>query len=336
MTFEDFRRWALDSSLGAARRWEEPLDDETKVLMAADAYEAFHVIPMPPIYLERERGHVHWLAGALPDIVTNRSLQRVAFRTSAWVSTDPKYADRPVDDPKRRELLSLQVAEKGRYEAWHAPIRRSSSGLPSIGEWEIYATDKDSLSGALPNRIRKALDNRGARRGPTMPAADMVLGSWDVPQDFFPWAAHCGPLDYASESTMSTYMALFRPESPGPTIVSQAITFAESNAPSGHIEGAVQVLRETGNGESSMATGFIATRLFGDTRAFSVRLLLLHRLADSPSQTFIATRQPRLRVLRVSWRNEFDIAGLQLHAAVKCADGRRSPICLSGHSSGNG
>src|SRR5216683_6654846 len=77
--------------------------------------------------------------------------------------------------------------------------------------------------------------------------------------------------------------------------------------------------------ESSMATGFIATRLFGDTRAFSVRLLLPHRLADSPSQTFIATRQPRLRVLRVSWRNEFDIAGLQLHAAVKCADGRRSP-----------
>jgi hypothetical protein len=249
VTFEDFRRWALDSSLGAARRWEEPLDDETKVLLAADDYDAFHIIPMPPIYLQRERGHVHWLAGALPDIVTNRSLQRVALRTSAWVSTDPKYADRPVDDPKRRELLSLQVAEKGRYEAWHAPIRRSSSGLPSVGDWEIYATEKDGLSGALPNRIRKALDNRGARRGPTMPAAEMVLGSWDVPHDFFPWAAHCGPLDYASESTMSTYMALFRPESPGPTIVTQAITFAEADAPSGHIEGAMQVLRETGNAE---------------------------------------------------------------------------------------
>jgi hypothetical protein len=238
------------------------LDDEIKVLLAADDYDALHVIPMPPLYLQRQRGHFHWLAGALPDIVANRSLRWVAFRTSAWVSTDPKYADRPVDDPKRREMLTLQVAEKGRYEAWHAPIKRSSSGLPSVDEWEIYATDKDGLSGALPNRIRKALDDRGATRGPTMPAAEMVLGSWDVPVDFFPWAAHCGPLDYARENTVSTYMTLFRPESPGPVIVSQAIVFAEADAPSGHVEGAMQVLRETGNAEFAGAPLGIESHYF--------------------------------------------------------------------------
>ena len=249
MTFEDFRRWALDSSLGAARRWEEPLDDEIKVVLAADDYDAYHVIPMPPIYLQRERGYVHWLAGALPEIVANRSLRRLAFRSSVWVSNDPMYADRPVDDPKRRELLAIQVAEKGRYEAWHAPIRRSSAGLPSVGDWEIHATDKDGLSGALPNRIRKALDDRGASRGPTMPAAEMVLGSWDVPDGFFPLAANCGPLDYAREGTTSTYMALFRPESPGPVIVSQAIVFPEADGPLGHIEGALQALAQMQNSE---------------------------------------------------------------------------------------
>ena len=249
VTFEDFRRWALDTSRGAALRWEEPDDDGLKVVLAADDYDAFHVIPMPPAYLQRERGYVHWLAGALPDIVANRSLQRVAFRTSAWVSTDPKYADQPVDDPKRGELLMMQVAEKGRYEAWHAPIRRAASGVPAIGEWQLYASDKDGLSGALPKRIRVALGNRGASRGPTMPAAEMVLGAWDVPHDFFPFAAHCGPLDYARENTAATYVALFRPESPGPIILSQALVFDESDAPVGHIEGALQALIEAQNRE---------------------------------------------------------------------------------------
>jgi hypothetical protein len=248
VTFEDFRRWALDSSRGVARRWEEP-EDEIVLVLASDDYDAFHVIPMPPIYLQRERGYFHWLAGALPDIVANRSLKRVAFRASAWVSTDPKYADRPVDDPKRRELLALQVAEKGRYEAWHAPIRRSSSGLPSVGEWEIYVTDKDGLSGALPNRIRQALDIRGASRGPTMPAAEMVLGPLDVAVDFFPWAAHCGSLDYARENTISTYRALFRPESPGPVILTQAFVFEGADGPAGYIEGALQALVESQNTE---------------------------------------------------------------------------------------
>jgi len=66
VTFEDFRRWALDRSLQAARRWEEPHEDEFQVLLGLDDYRAFHVVPVPPIYLKKDRGHVYWLGGALP------------------------------------------------------------------------------------------------------------------------------------------------------------------------------------------------------------------------------------------------------------------------------
>ena len=249
MTFDEFRRWALDSSRGAALRWEEPDDDEIKVVLAADDYGAYHVIPVPRLYERLDRGHVHWLSGALPHIVANRSLQRVAFRTSAWASNDPKYVDQPVDDPKRFELLLLHIAEKGRYEAWHAPISRSRFGLPSVGDWELYATDKDGLGGALPKRIRMALDGRAGVRGPTMPAADMVLGPWDVPVEFIPLPESCGPLDYAPDHTVSSYVALFRPESRGPVIVSQAIVFREADNPREHVEGAMQALSETKNTE---------------------------------------------------------------------------------------
>lgn len=249
MTFENFCRWAFETSRSAALRWEEPDDDEIQVLLAADDYDAYHVIPVPPLYLRRDRGHVDWLAGALPDIVANRSLQRVAFRTSAWASHDPKYADQPVDDPERTELLLLHIAEKGRYEAWHAPISRSRSGLAGIGDWELYATDKDGLCGALPNRIRMALDNRTGARGPTMPAADMVLGAWDAPEDYIPLYSSCGPLDHARENTISTYIAVFRPESPGTVIVSQALVFPQGDAPSGYVKGAIQALVGTNNKE---------------------------------------------------------------------------------------
>ena len=204
---------------------------------------------MPPLYFRLDRGHVHWLAGALPDIVASRSLQQLAFRTSAWASHDPTFVDQPVDDPKRSELLLLHIAEKGRYEAWHAPIGRSRSDLPSVGEWELYATDKDGLSGALPKRIRMALDKRAGARGPTMPAADMVLGPWDVPDDLIPVPNLCGPLDHARENTSSSYVAVFRPESPGPVIVSQAFMFPEQDDPRGYIEGAMQALVHVNNVE---------------------------------------------------------------------------------------
>src|ERR1700732_665507 len=176
MTFEDFRRWALDRSLQAARRGEARYEDQLQVLVGLDDYGAFHVVPVPPIYFKKDRGHVHWLGGALPDLVANRSLQRIAFRTSAWASSNPKYEDRPVDDPKRTERLLLQVADKGRFESWLETIKRSRSEVPTVGEWELYATDADGLGGAVPKHIRRALDKRAGSQGPTMPAAEMVLG----------------------------------------------------------------------------------------------------------------------------------------------------------------
>lgn len=248
MAFEDFRQWALESSRAAAFRWEEPDDDEIQVLLALDDYGAHHVIPVPPFYLKLERGHVYWLR-TLPNIASNRSLVRLAYRTSAWASTDPKYADQPVDDPKRLEMLMLHIAEKGRYEVWNAEIRRSTAGLPSIREWKIQATDKEGLSGALPKHIRAAVDSWQDRRGPTMPAADMVLGPWDVPDDFLPLEQASGPLGHPDNPTLSSYVAVYRPEKPGPIIVSQTLVFPTGDGARHHVAGAVQALVETGNRE---------------------------------------------------------------------------------------
>lgn len=249
VTFEDFRRWALDDSRWAAFAWAEPEDDQNMVLLAVDDYDAYHALPVPPLYLQLERGQIQWLAGALPDIVASRSLRQVAFRTSAWASHDPTYADQPVDDPKRSEQLLLHIAEKGHYEAWRAAITRSRSGVPGIGGWELHATDRDGVGGALPKRIQIALESRGPARGPTMPAAEMVLGPWDVPADFIPLPRSCGPLDYVRENTISSYLAVFRPESPGPVILSQALVFPQRDSPLGHVEGAMEVLTSSGNKE---------------------------------------------------------------------------------------
>ena len=249
VTFEDFRQWALDRSRASARRWEDPYDDEIQVLLGQDDYGAFHLVPVPPIYLKHDRGHVHWLSGALADLVANRSLQRIAFRSSAWASRNPKYEDRPVDDPERTERLLLSIAEKGRFESWHAPITRSRSGVPTIGEWELYAKDEEVVGGAVPKHIRKALDGRTRSVGPTMPAADMVLGPWDVPDDLFPVQPLCGPLPNPSESATSSYRAMFRPESPGPVIMTQAAVSGQDGAASDYLLGALQVLREMGNEE---------------------------------------------------------------------------------------
>jgi hypothetical protein len=247
VTFEDFRRSALDSSRLAAHTWEKPEDAEALFLLGADDYDAFHVIPVPPYFLQRERGHVDWLAGALPDIVSNRSLQRVAFRASAWASRNLKYDDRPGEDPNRAELLMLHIAEKGRYEAWHAEIRSSRSRLAGIGEWQLYATEKDGLGGAVPKRLGMALENRGGTKGPTMPAAEMVLGAWDVPYDYFPMTKHCGPLDHLKGDTSSSYISLFRPESPGLAIVSQAFVVQQADDRGGLIDGSIQALHEKGH-----------------------------------------------------------------------------------------
>jgi len=249
VTFEDFRKWALDSSRGAALRWEEPDDDEIMVLLAADDYDAHHVIPVPPFYLRLERGHVPWLREDLPHIVANRSLRRVAFRTSAWTTRNPKYEDNPVDDPQRGELLMLHIAEKGRYEVWIATIKRSKADLPRVGEWELHATDKDGLSGALPTRIRQALDKRGKAKGPTMPAADMVLGPWDVPPEFMPRGTICGPLDHARKMAVSSYIVVYRPVLPGPVIAGQTLVFPNGDEISDYVKGVMQALVSAHNKE---------------------------------------------------------------------------------------
>ena len=242
MTFEEFRSWALDSSRGAALRWEEPEDDEILVLLAADRYDAHHVIPVPPFYLRLERGHLPWVREDLPHIVTNRSLRYVAFRTSAWTSRNPKYEDNPVDDPQRGEHLLLHIAAKARYEVWIATIERSEGNLPRLGEWDLHATDKDGLGGAIPTRIRQAFEKSGKSRGPTMPAADMVIGPWDVPAEFMPLSKICGPLDHARKTTVSTFVSVYRPVSPGPVIASQALLFPSDEGIEDYVKGVMQAL----------------------------------------------------------------------------------------------
>jgi hypothetical protein len=248
LTYEDFREWALDTSRTAALRWEEPDDDESQILLAVDDYGAHHGIPVPPFYLNLERGHLYWLR-TLPHIASNRSLKQVAYRTSAWSSTNPNYVDQPVDDPDRQEVLMLHIAEKSRYEVWTAPIRRSASGLPRLDDWTLHASDPDGLGGALPKHIRAALESRQSQRGPTMPAADLVLGPWDVPEDFLPVAEVCGPLDQARDRALSSFVALYRPESPGPVILSQVLTYPPGDAPKDHVVGSMRALNETGHSE---------------------------------------------------------------------------------------
>ena len=66
VTFEDFRQWALERSTRAARRWEDPYDDEMQVLLGQDDYGATHIVAVPPFFSIQERGHVSWLANSLP------------------------------------------------------------------------------------------------------------------------------------------------------------------------------------------------------------------------------------------------------------------------------
>jgi hypothetical protein len=247
VTFEDFRRSALDSYRRGADTWEKPEDAEALFLFAADDYGAFHIIPVPPFFLQHERGHVDWLDGALPNVVSNRSLQRVAFPGSAWASRHPNYDDRLRNDPNRPDLLKLHIAEKGRSEVWHAEIRRSRSGLAGIGDWQFYATEKDCPGGEVPRRLGIALQNRGGTKGPTMPAAYMVLGEWDVPQDYFPLTDHCGPLDQAVRENMtSTYISLFRSETSGLAIVSQAFVLTDREDRVGYVNRSVEALHDQG------------------------------------------------------------------------------------------
>lgn len=217
------------------------------MLLAVDDYGAHHRIPAPPFYVNLEQGHVYWLR-TLPQIARSRSLKQVAYRTLAW-ATNPKYVDQPADDPTRQELLMLHIAEKSRYEVWRAPIRRPASGPPGLDDWTLHASDPAGLGGALPKTIRASLNCRQGQRGPTMPAADMVMSPWDVPDDFVPLEPACGPIDKALDHTLSSYEVGYGPKLPGVLIISQALVFPSTAAAKDEARGETEALTQDANPE---------------------------------------------------------------------------------------
>src|SRR5712692_2893219 len=178
MNFDAFRDWALAASTRAARRWEDPTADEVPLAYAQDLYGDLHEIVIPPVYSEREGGHIGWMTQLLPVEVANRSLSKLCLRISAWSGDADKYKDLSAD-PDRTEFLLNVVAERGRRELWHARIERDNSGLPSLGAWRQYPAR--TTQGRLFRLIDDALRPGPKKKGRTMPAANMVLGPYDVP-----------------------------------------------------------------------------------------------------------------------------------------------------------
>src|SRR5216683_3991147 len=248
-SFDAFREWALAASSRAARRWEDPHADEMPILYGQDCYDDRHEIPVPPIYLRHRRGHIGWLTQQVPVEVANRSLYRLCLRISVWTGDADKYNDLSAD-PVRTELLLNIVAEHGRREVWQAPIHRDKSGVPTLGSWEEY--DADPSQGPLLHLIDDALRHSKGKRGRTMPAANMVLGPYDVPTDFFPdyrvYAS--GPIDWVGEDrVVSSYKAAFRTEQPDHVIVSVCYVFTPGYGLDDHIHGALGALSRMGNRE---------------------------------------------------------------------------------------
>ena len=245
MTFEDFRRLALDSYRRGAATWETTEDAEASILFAEDDFGAFHIFPVPPFFLQHERGRTDWLTTALPNIADNRSLQRVAYPACVWASRNPNYDDRPPDYPKGDDLLMVHLAEKGCHEVWKAEFRRSRSRLAGIGDWQLSRPDDRALGREVPEHIAVALGTRSGKKGPTIPAADMVLDAWDVPSDYIPLINHCGPLA-AKKNITSSYASVFRPETAGDLIVSQAFVFTDGDHRGSYIDESVQAVHKQG------------------------------------------------------------------------------------------
>jgi hypothetical protein len=245
VTFEDFRRSALDSYRRGALTWETTKDAEASILFAADDFGAFHIFPVPPFFLRHERGRIDWLTSALPNIADNRSLLRVAFPACAWASRNPNYDDRSRDNPKGEDLLMVHIAEKGRYEVWQAEFRRSRSRLAGIGDWQLSRPDDRALGREVPGRIAVALGNRSGKKGPTIPAADMVLHAWDVPSDYIPLSNYCGPVA-AKKNITSSYASVFRSETASDLIVSQAFVFTDGDHRRSYIDESVQAIHDQG------------------------------------------------------------------------------------------
>ncbi len=251
MNFNAFRNWALAASRQAALRWEDATADEMPVMYGQDRYGDLHQIAIPPIYLRHNRGHIGWMTQSLPAEVANRSLCRLCLRISAWSGDSNKYADLSTD-PARTELLLNVVAEPGRLEVWQARIDRDKSGLPRLGSWQEYSPAELGVEGPLPQLIDDALRHGSGKRGRTMPAANMVLGPYDVPGDFFPdyRGNACGPVDWVGpEQVVSSYKASFRPEQPDHVILSLCYVFSPAYGLDGHIYGALEALRNSGNEE---------------------------------------------------------------------------------------
>ena len=139
----------------------------------------------------------------------------------------------------------VTIVEGKRAQAWGAPITRTASGLPKLAEWEQFADEDEGSGGPVHDYLHKALNEPVGKNGRTMPAANMVLGPYDVPADFFPdWRGEvCGPLNFLREVCQSSYRVLFRPERADHAILSQAICFKPSHDVSQYMAEALGALR---------------------------------------------------------------------------------------------
>jgi len=248
-SFDAFRKWALETTSRAARRWEEPDADEVPILYGEDCYEDRHEIHVPPIYLRHKRGHIGWLTQLVPAEVANRSLYRLCLRISAWTGDADHYEDLSAD-PARKELVLNIVAEAGRCEVWQAPIHRDKSGIPTLGPWGEY--EADAAQGPLLYLMDEALRDGKGKRGRTMPAANMVLAPYDVPTNYFPdyRANACGPIDWVGDDrVLSSYKAAFRTEEPDHVILSVCYVFSADYGLEDHILGALGALSRMGSRE---------------------------------------------------------------------------------------
>lgn len=249
MTFDAFRDWAIAASSRAALRWEDPTADEMPIMYGQDRYGDLHEIAVPPIYLRHRRGHIGWMTQLLPVEVANRSLCRLSFRVSAWTGDSDRYRDLSAD-PDRTELLLNVVAERGRREVWQAQIDRDKSGLPRIGAWDRHRLS--SAQGPLIQLIDDALRCSKVKRGRTMPAANMVLGPYDVPSDYFPdyRGNACGPIGWVTQDqVVCSYKAAYRPTEPDHVILSLCYVFSQGYGVNDHISGAIGALVKAGSKE---------------------------------------------------------------------------------------
>ncbi len=249
MSFEAFRDWALAASARAARRWEDPTADEVPLTYAQDRYGDLHEIAIPPVYLEHEGGHIGWMTQLLPVEVANRSLARLCLRVSAWSGDAGKYKDLSAD-PDRTEFLLNVVAQRGRREWWQARIERDKSGLPILGSWRNYPGK--TAQSRLFRLIDDALRHGSKKRGRTMPAANMVLGPYDVPADYFPdyRGNACGPIEWVPpDDVVATYKVTFRPREPDHIILSLCYVFSPKYGLDDHLRGSFGALKQTGHRE---------------------------------------------------------------------------------------